>query len=270
MAKLILSRPCFYVPSFASLAVELDVEDNYLSGDLWPIPEMASIQRVFVYDNIIGGEATTSPVRYPVMRAASLHMLDLLTNYYYGTVPAAIEGIMARMEELYLEDLELEGTIMPELLTGPSRLRRLYLGQNYLESSLPVEIGSAGSLGKKLEQYSMHPMFGTLLRRLTGIYLFISCVRFRVIQGTQNYRETDNGSIQSKVIITIIPATISKLARLEGLRLEYNFIAGLLPTELSTLVNLARFGIDLNVLRGAIPTSFGNLIYLRVLTLPGK
>ena len=139
--------------------VELDIEDNYLSGDLWPIPEMESIERVYAYDNILGGDPTDNPYSFnatraqgdlatsPIMRTVGLKALDVSTNYYWGTIPTSFGG-MRRLQELGLEDLELEGDVPPEIF-GLGRLSKLYLGENSLDGTIPAEVGNAKSLGER-------------------------------------------------------------------------------------------------------------------------
>lgn len=140
--------------------VELDIEDNFLSGDLWPIPEMANLENLLVFDNILGGDPSSSPYdngtstsdgsleQSPVLQAINLKTLDLSTNYYYGSIPSAIGATgLSKVEELYLEDLELDGEIPSVMFTSLERLEKFYLGKNYLTSTLPEEIGNAKNLG---------------------------------------------------------------------------------------------------------------------------
>ena len=120
---------------------------------------MPRIQTLYAYNNILGGEESESPypnLNYtstdgtletsPILRATNLQILDISTNYYYGTIPVSLTNI-AGIKELYLEYLELEGTIPPELFSL-SRIEKLYLGMNYLESVLPPQVGNARSLGE--------------------------------------------------------------------------------------------------------------------------
>ena len=90
---------CFLVRVSIIFTAELDVEDNYLTGDLWPISKMGKIEYFFAYDNMLGGETTKDPYSNgtrsygdlessPILQATSLKALDLSTNYYYGTIPA--------------------------------------------------------------------------------------------------------------------------------------------------------------------------------------
>ena len=88
---------------------------------------------------------------------------------------------MTRMQELYLEDLELEGRIMPELFTDLSKLERLHLGENYFSSVLPEELGSAKSLGRL--QYNYYFCF-----EKCRILLFIIHIVFTMkLWGTQKF-----------------------------------------------------------------------------------
>lgn len=188
--------------------MELDIEDNYLSGDLWPISKMANIQRVLAYDNILGGEETDSPYSSnetalgdletsPILQATSLKTLDISTNYYYGTIPTSIVGL-SKMEELYLEDLELKGQIIPEVFTSLTKLRKLYLGENYLSSSLPEEIGSAGSLGKKCSSSRKRRYTHQLYESL---YVLVNVLSLCLMQSHSGHRII----IKRKITVPLYP-----------------------------------------------------------------
>jgi len=232
------------------LQAELDVEDNYLSGDLWPIAELPNIQAFYAFDNLLGGEETTSPYsnittadgsleRSPILQVSSLNKLDISTNYYFGTIPASIgSGSMNKLTELYLENLELDGSITPELFSL-SKLEKLYIGINYLEGTLPIEISNAKNL--------------------------------QFFRAQNNYREREsNGRLISKGVIGSIPTTIAKLSRLEDLRLENNYISGTLPSDMGDLEYLARVQLELNLIRGQLPTSLESLTYLKTFTASGN
>ncbi|KAL9180527.1 hypothetical protein ACHAXT_010980 [Thalassiosira profunda] len=217
---------------------ELDVEDNYLTGDLWPIPEMGKLETFFAYDNILGGEVTLQGdlESSPALDATGLKALDLSTNYYSGTIPASISS-MTKMVELGLEDLELEGVIPPELFSLQG-LEKLYLGENYLSSELPVELGNARSLA--------------------------------TFRAQNNYRERKNGSVISKGLMGSIPLSIANLVRMEDLRLENNFLGGGFHSEMGQLTSLVRLRLDLNVFRGPIPSSVGNMVDLKTFSCYGN
>ena len=260
--------------SLSYFAAELDVEDNYLTGDLWPISKMGKIEYFFAYDNMLGGETTKDPYSNgtrsygdlessPILQATSLKALDLSTNYYYGTIPPSIAN-MNKLEELYLEDDELEGGIIPELF-GLPRLEKLYLGTNYLTSTLPAEVGNAKSLSKDCSIF--HCFYPSSFSLNLRLFLLLYIASFRA---QDNYRQRDNGSIRSKGIMGTIPMSIANLERLEDLRLENNFISGTLHAEMGNLRNLVRMRLDLNVLRGSIPASFANLVSLKTFALSGN
>ena len=257
--------------------VELDIEDNFLSGDLWPVPEMANLETLLVFDNILGGDPTSSPYnngtsisdgsfeQSPVLQAIKLKTLDLSTNYYYGSIPSSIGSTgLSKVEELYLEDLELDGEIPAGMFTAMSRLAKLYLGKNYLTSVLPEEIGNAKNLGTC---YLLCCVEGSLVQCIMFCAKLFPSVSLRA---QDNYRERDNGRILSEGIIGTLPTSIHNLTKLQELRLENNFIGGTLHSEFGKLTNLVRFRIELNVLRGSIPKSFENLNGLSTLTCSGN
>jgi len=228
--------------------VELDLEDNFLSGDLWPAAEMQSLQHLYVFDNIMGGESTSGFLggnttyadgdleSSPVLKCSSLKSLDMSTNYWYGTIPTKLTT-MANMEELYLEDNELSGIIPPEIF-NLRNLHTLFLGTNYLSSLLPSEIGNARSL--------------------------------KSFHAENNYREMDNGRLISKGIYGQLPATMLNLKQLEELVLDNNYVEGTLMAELGTLEHLSRLRLVLNMLEGPIPSSIQNLAKLKDLQLWGN
>lgn len=239
------------IPEFMSRMsnlIELDLEDNFLSGDLWPAAEMQSLQHLYVFDNIMGGEITSGLIggnttyaegdfqSSPVLRCSMLKSLDMSTNYWYGTIPTNLTN-MVNMEELYLEDNELSGIIPPEIF-NLGNLHSLFLGMNYLSSVIPSEIGNARSLKK--------------------------------FYAENNYREMDSGRLISKGIYGQLPATMLNLQQLEELVLDNNYVEGTLMTELGTLENLTRLKLVLNMLEGPIPSSIQNLKKLKDLQLWGN
>ena len=144
--------------SLDNLLVELDLEDNYLSGDLWPISQLTNIENFYAFDNMLGGEKTSSPyansttadgslAMSPILQASNLKILDISTNYYFGSLPSSFSSTMTRLEEVYLEDLELTGEITPDIFSL-SKLEKIYLGMNYFSSTLPVEVGNAQNLSE--------------------------------------------------------------------------------------------------------------------------
>jgi Leucine-rich repeat (LRR) protein len=228
--------------------IELDLEDNFLTGDLWPAAEMQSLEHLFVFDNIMGGEITSGFLggnttyadgaleSSPVLKCMTLKSLDMSTNYWYGTIPTKIAN-MVNMEELYLEDNQLSGTIAPEIFSLRN-LNTLFLGTNYLSSALPLEIGNARSL--------------------------------KSFHAENNYREQDNGRLISKGIYGQLPATMLNLKQLEELVLDNNYVEGTLMPALGSLQHLSRLRLVLNMLQGPIPSSIQNLTKLKDLQLWGN
>ncbi|KAL7442295.1 hypothetical protein ACHAXM_009202 [Skeletonema potamos] len=228
--------------------IELDLEDNFLTGDLWPAAEMQSLEYLFIYDNIMGGEITSGflggNITYadgdlessPVLECLKLKSLDMSTNYWYGTIPTKLAN-MVNMEELYLEDNEFSGTIAPEIFSLRN-LHTLFLGTNYLSSALPFEIGQARSL--------------------------------KSFHAENNYREEDDGRLISKGIYGKLPATILNLTQIEELVLDNNYVEGTIMPELGTLQQLSRLRLVLNMLQGPIPSSLQNLTKLKDLQLWGN
>ena len=227
--------------------MELDLEDNFLTGDLWPAAEMQSLEHLYVFDNIMGGEITSGFLEgnttyadgdlesSPVLKCSTLKSLDMSTNYWYGTIPTKLANFV-NMEELYLGDNELSGTIAPEIFSLRN-LHTLFLGTNYLSSVLPIEIGNARSL--------------------------------KSIDLSNNYREKDNGRLISKGIYGQLPATMMNLKQLEELVLDNNYVEGTLP-ELGSLGQLSRLRLVLNMIQGTIPSSIQNLAKLKDLQLWGN
>jgi Leucine-rich repeat (LRR) protein len=64
-----------------------------------------------------------------------------------------------------------------------------------------------------------------------------------------------------------IPATISKLSKLETIDFRINKISGSLPATLTSMVSLKELRVHDNLLTGAIPADIGNLVNLEHLAL---
>ena len=106
-------------------------------------------------------------------------------------------------------------------------LTELDISENYLSSTIGLEIGSLSNLIKlKLDN---------------------------------NYRLDDNDEIISNGIQGPIPGSIGALSKLEELRLDNNFVGGAIPASIGNLQSLITLRLESNNLQSSIPDSIGNL-----------
>lgn len=192
----------------------------------------------------------------------NLQYLYLASNEFTGVIPIEI-GDLVQLKELRLDYNKFTGTIPVQLrnlnnltilqltrnnLTGGldflvnnnlAQLLGLSLYGNYLEGSIPVEIGSLTNLISLSIAYN----------QLTGI------IPTQIGQ-LQNLRSL---SLYSNSLTGPIPIEIGNCLDLSYLYLQSNNLSGPIPSELSNCENLSRIDLYGNELSGEIPSSLGQL-----------
>ena len=135
----------------------------------------------------------------------------------------------------------------------------LILDQNYLEGTIPPEIGNLVDL--KTLNLSNQQICGKggcdrEPSKLTGLIP-------AEIGRLANLQELD----LSYNALTDIPVELGNLVNLQTLDLSVNQLAGSIPPEIGNLVKLEKLSLFGNQLSGSIPPEIGNLVNLQVLYL---
>ncbi|XP_022761372.1 probable LRR receptor-like serine/threonine-protein kinase At1g06840 isoform X2 [Durio zibethinus] len=150
------------------------------------------------------------------------------------------------VQELQLPNMNLSGTLAPELLQL-SHLKILDFMWNELTGSIPKEIGNISTL--RLLLLNGNNLSGSLPDELS--YL-----------SNLNRLQIDENNLSGQ-----IPKTYADLSSIRHLHFNNNSLSGQIPPELSQLSTLLHLLLDNNDLSGDLPPEFSNMPELRVLQL---
>jgi Leucine-rich repeat (LRR) protein len=206
-----------------------------------------------------------------------------------------------RLRRLLLNDINLDGTIPPEIFWGLSALHQIQFQDNpNLRGPIPTEIGLAQELqvvwlqrcglGSSNNKKAVIPTeIGLLGDSL--LYLDLSYNPLGSLNRTQTSSSPATSTLRSKQIhdlptelglltslqelilasdylIGTLPSEIGRLKQLQySLQLQSNSLSGVLPTTLGHLQALEHFYASSNHFAGSVPSQFGLLSNLKILDL---
>ena len=154
------------------------------------------------------------------------------------------------VQELYLDNNKLSGSIPPELGDLAS-LQELYLGVPYAIPIDPLVHENAIALGEPASLPYLYPNANHLSGAIPPQLGNLTSLRLLAL--------TDNQ------LSGAIPAQLGNLANLQMLALEYNQLSGAIPPELGSLASLQSLLLSENQLSGGIPPELGSLHDLSIL-----
>ncbi|MCL1874108.1 MAG: S-layer homology domain-containing protein [Clostridiales bacterium] len=175
----------------------------------------------------------------------SIVSLGLTDKGVTGKLPKAI-GELKELKHIFLSKNQLEGPIIPELLTM-AKLVNLDLSQNKFEGAIPADINKLSNLQ-------------TLIlwdNELTGV----------IPVSLGNMPNLLNLDVSNNYLTGSIPTEIGNISTLTFFGASQNSLSGTIPDSLSNLRKLKGLSIWSNGLTGGIPISLGNLSELQVLDI---
>lgn len=151
------------------------------------------------------------------------------------------------------------------------RVTRINLGQNGLNGTIPVDMGSMSSLTSlKLHNNSLSgPIPSELgyLSNLTELILSTNALSDTIPSSLGDLTLLQNINLSSNNLTGSIPVSFGNLTSLVYLQITSNELSGSIPDTLCSLTNLQYLILPGNNLSGSIPSRIGNLINLRNLIL---
>ncbi|MBN2360475.1 MAG: hypothetical protein JXR83_13555 [Deltaproteobacteria bacterium] len=185
------------------------------------------------------------------------------------------QGVLALTElrELYLFDNDIPGSI-PVELGALTSLGSLYLSLNQLTGEIPPELGSLVNL-TNLNLYG-NQLTGSIPAELGAlIHLYSLDLSHNQLSGpvpSELGRLTGLGILflNHNQLSGSFPGAILEMASLHWLQLVANQFSGPLPAELGDLVHMDCLLIGGNSFTGSIPAELGNLTALTELGLNGS
>mmetsp|Transcript_32834 Transcript_32834/g.46642 ORF Transcript_32834/g.46642 Transcript_32834/m.46642 type:complete len:765 (+) Transcript_32834:138-2432(+) len=188
-----------------------------------------------------------------------------------GTIPSEY-GRLSNLDALFLQDLQLEGTIPIELMQGMKNLKILDLGGNNLNGTLPSELAAIPSI-REIELFENN-FTGAIPAEwfvFTGLTRFL--VQHNQITGTipdflWNNPKLYELSLENNKFKDTIPTRISNLVEnLETLELGQNELFGGIPTQIYSLKKIKQLRLEGNALTGQLSNDWGLLTNLKELDL---
>ncbi|BBN11198.1 hypothetical protein MPTK1_5g09910 [Marchantia polymorpha subsp. ruderalis] len=219
---------------------------------------------------------------------------------YNGAVGATV-GDLSELVSLQLDSISFDGP-MPNTFNKLKKLEDLQLVFNNFSGSVSPSIGGATSLKTmRVDLYGPFPVVGLVpapvplslcnLVKLQSMEINFGMTgnipacfcRFNQLttydlSGNNLGGEIPNciGYNQPKLTSFVvsfnkltgpIPATLSRLSKLEELQLDNNKLSGSIPAQIGNLVNLVYLSLNNNSLSGPMPASLGRLTNLGFLDL---
>ncbi|XWS51557.1 hypothetical protein CRYUN_Cryun12cG0186800 [Craigia yunnanensis] len=277
---------------------KLFLSHNNLEGALPPeMGNLSNLEALRVNNNILRGIIPST-----VFNISTIQVVLLYENYLSGNLPPIIGFFLPNLVELHLQGNELQGTI-PSSISNASKLTLLDLTENFFTGCIPNSIGNLRNLQKlelahnhlTSESSTVESNFISSLtdnRHLRRIVLSgnpLGSILPMSIGNLSTFLEyllvTDcklKGSIPAELgnlsslialklgkngLTGIIPNTVGRLQKLQGLHLQSNRLQGPILYDICKLNSLVELFLGGNKLSGLIPECLGNLTALRNISL---
>ncbi len=200
----------------------------------------------------------------------SVDQLWMENNNLNGTLPPELAKLSDLQILTLLDNQNLTGRI-PAELGGLKQLRGLYLINNSLSGSIPVEFGNPEQLEDlRLSGSSLSGLIPSELGNLEllqKLFLHDNSLSGAIPSEFGNLQQLEDLRLFGNSLSGEIPYELGNLVLLTGLRLHNNSLTGPIPSDLGKLALLKELRLDDNSLTGAIPSEFGNLELLEILIL---
>ncbi|CAL8150135.1 unnamed protein product [Prunus armeniaca] len=194
-------------------------------------------------------------------------ILNLESNLFSGPIPSNIDQVMPNLEELYISQNHLNGTIPPSIC-NMQNLTVLSLRSNNFFGEFP----HAWSLGSQIRivdaaYNNLSGNIPTSMRVLSSLEILkLNNNNFggKIPDSLHNCSILKSIDLGGNKLSGSIPPWIggSNVSMLYMLRLRSNFFIGQIPRQLCNLGNLHILDLSHNNFSGTIPTCFNNLTSL--------
>ncbi|KAJ3677173.1 hypothetical protein LUZ60_002897 [Juncus effusus] len=245
---------------------ELDVENNFLSGEL-PIKIISNKKLLRVLHLSSNGFSSFSnntnlePFFVTLSNCSSLEEIEMGSLNLGGQLPKTLLTAPKSLSIIHLEDNMITGSIPPDIgdlynltllnlssnLIGgtiPSsignllKMERLILSNNSLTGVIPVEIGNLSSIG----------VLDLSSNFLSG----------EIPESIGNLIHVNDILLQRNRFTGKIPVSLERCVSLNKLDLSYNRLNGTIPEEISGIVKRF-FNLSNNQLEGPLPVSLSKM-----------
>ncbi|KAG0528380.1 hypothetical protein BDA96_05G006100 [Sorghum bicolor] len=222
--------------------------------------QLVRLRRLSLHDNAVAGPIPASLGFLPDLRG-----VYLFNNRFSGAIPPSIGGCVA-LQAFDASNNRLSGAI-PPAVANSTRLIRLNLSRNEFSDTIPVEVVASASL--VFLDLSYNNLSGSIPDAFAGSDKSPSSTTSKLSldddddSSSSDNKEAITGTYQL-VFLSLahnsldgpIPASLTKLTKLQHLDLSGNTLAGEIPAGLDNLTaTLQSFNVSYNNLSGAAPAS---------------
>ncbi|XP_059073234.1 putative leucine-rich repeat receptor-like serine/threonine-protein kinase At2g24130 [Cryptomeria japonica] len=220
----------------------LNLSNNHFSG---PIPhelgKLEKLQYIKLYENSMHGS-----IPIGLGDCTNLLELRLNNNFLSGNIPSELSSLH-KLQKLHLSSNNLSG-IIPQDLANCTALRGLDLADNLLSGAIPSKINGFRDL--RVMRLRGNRFVGEIPKSLSN------CSKLRYLSLSDNALE---GPIPYEIL--------TRLTRLQSLRLDSNKLNGSISEEIGKLWRLREIWFHNNSLTGSIPKALANCSSLELLYL---
>ncbi|KAJ4782814.1 receptor-like protein kinase 2 [Rhynchospora pubera] len=205
----------------------LNIYETLIEGTIpLEIGKLSNLQWFDLSENMMSGEIPST-----IGNLTSLNGFLLGSNSFEGEIPMKLCN-MKDLEVLSLSSNMLTGAIPKEIMTLTSLSIGIDLSNNYLNSTIPPEIGKLKNVGTII--LSGNRLYGEIPSTIDGCQVLESLyLGGNLLQGT-------------------VPLSMSNLKGLQMLDLSNNFFSGQIPEFLSRM-NLQYLNVSFNDFNGEVP-----------------
>ncbi|KAJ4782812.1 Protein kinase family protein [Rhynchospora pubera] len=206
---------------------DLELYQTNLGGTIpLDIGKLLNLRWVDLSENMMSGEIPST-----LGNLTSLNVLILDSNSFEGRIPLELSNMQA-LEYLNFSSNKLSGAIPKEIMIRTSFAIAIDLSNNYLNSTIPPEIGKLINVGKIV--LSNNRLSGGIPSTIDGC---------QVLEGLYLDRNLLQGTI---------PTSMGNLKGLKELDLSNNSLSGQIP-EFIDKMNLTYLNISYNDFNGKVP-----------------
>ncbi|GKU94286.1 hypothetical protein SLEP1_g7805 [Rubroshorea leprosula] len=221
----------------------------------------------------IGNACLSGLIPPNIFNISSLRWIYLYTNNLSGTLPIDLCYHLPNLEELYLNENQLIGSI-PSSIGRCKKLQLLVLEANRFTGYIPRSIGNSSAF---VEIYlSYNDLEGEIPKEVGKLPLRVLEIGFNFLSGSIpptifNISTLEEIYLARNNLSGHLPLTVGLgLPKLTNLNLFENKISGIFPSCISNSSQLTVLDISNNSFSGPFPNSLGNLRSLKKLRLLGN
>ncbi|KAJ6821173.1 pentatricopeptide repeat-containing protein [Iris pallida] len=259
--------------SNASLLSLIQLNYNNFSGRIPPnLGSLRHLRFLLLYGNRLEAR---EPLDWSFLTSLSncsiLEILDISQNNIGGFLPKSVANISTTLQWLSMGNNYIEGSIPPEIGNLVS-LTVLDLGSNSVSGRVPTSIGLLKnlhvlSLGYNNFSGEIPSTMGNL-SQLNDLYLDFNCFSGSIPVSLGNCKSLVSLNLQHNKLTGTIPKEVFSISSLTiGLSFEENQLTGTIPPEVGSLINTQELSLSGNKLSGEIPNSLSKCQVLQELLL---